>query len=72
LVPTSPLALKITDDIEALIESGRIQIGGHLIAQKLADPFGISRSPVREAMHMLANEGLLELRANRGQATASA
>jgi DNA-binding GntR family transcriptional regulator len=65
-MPTSPLALKIADDIKALMESGRIQIGGHLSAQKLADQFGVSRSPVREAMHMLASEGILELRTNRG------
>jgi len=49
-----------------LIRSGRIPVGDHLSTQKLADQFGVSRSPVREAMQVLADQQVLEQHANRG------
>ncbi len=65
-MPASPLALRIADDIKELIRSGRIPVGGHLSTQQLADQFGVSRSPVREAMQVLADQRILEQHANRG------
>jgi DNA-binding GntR family transcriptional regulator len=65
-MPASPLALRIADDIRELIRSGRIPVGGHLSTQRLADQFGVSRSPVREAMQVLADQRVLEQHANRG------
>jgi len=65
-MPASPLALRIADEIKELIRSGRIPVGGHLSTQRLADQFGVSRSPVREAMQVLADERVLEQHANRG------
>jgi DNA-binding GntR family transcriptional regulator len=37
-----------------------------LVEQKLAKEFGVSRTPIREALAMLASEGLVEISRNRG------
>lgn len=63
---TNLLAHKIADEIRNAISSGRIEPGVHLSVQKLADEFHVSRSPVRQAMEILAQTGLLEHRRNRG------
>jgi DNA-binding GntR family transcriptional regulator len=65
-VPVSSLAFRIARDIADSICSGDIAPGSHLSAQRLADRFGVSRSPIREAMQILSGRGLVELRANRG------
>ncbi|MGQ7847379.1 GntR family transcriptional regulator [Granulosicoccus sp. 3-233] len=63
---TGALALEIAHDISSQIASGSIEVGAHLSTQQLADKFGVSRSPVRQALVLLAERGLLEQRANRG------
>jgi DNA-binding GntR family transcriptional regulator len=63
---TSHLAQKIAREIVCDIAEGRIGIGGHLGAQPLADRFGVSRSPVSQALNLLAQEGYLEQLPNRG------
>lgn len=65
-MPASPLALRIAEEIKQSVRSGRIPVGAHLSTQKLADQFGVSRSPVREALEVLASQQILELRTNRG------
>ena len=60
------LARKTAHEILVMIQSGDIQPGDHLRSQLLADRFGVSRSPVREAMHLLSDDGVLEQRKNRG------
>ncbi|MFE0757001.1 GntR family transcriptional regulator [Inquilinus sp. NPDC058860] len=65
-MPSSPLALRIAGEIRELIRSGRISVGDHLSTQRLADQFGVSRSPVREAMQVLADQLVLEQQTNRG------
>jgi DNA-binding GntR family transcriptional regulator len=62
----SPLALKIARDVREAIRSGEIAAGEHLSAQRLADRFGVSRSPVREALQVLEAQGYLEQQTNRG------
>ncbi|MEK1865469.1 MAG: GntR family transcriptional regulator [Rhizobium leguminosarum] len=52
----------LTDEIAA----GRLAAGAALDEQQLADRFGASRTPVREALRQLAAGGLVELRARRG------
>lgn len=56
------LAARIRDEIL----TGSLQPYTHLTAQGLADRFGVSRSPVGEALKMLANVGVLNHEANRG------
>ncbi|MCJ2033258.1 GntR family transcriptional regulator [Methylobacterium sp. J-068] len=52
----------LTDEIAA----GRLAAGTALDEQDLADRFGASRTPVREALRQLAFNGLVELRPRRG------
>lgn len=42
------------------IIAGRIRPNTHLVASDLAERLDISRTPVREALQLLANEGLVE------------
>lgn len=53
------------------IVSGRLGPGVRLDEQSLADRFGLSRTPVREALGQLAAMGLVEKRAHRGVAVAA-
>jgi len=62
----APLALQIAKTISDAITNGEIADGEHLSAPKLATRFGVSRSPVREALDVLAGLGFAEQRANRG------
>jgi DNA-binding GntR family transcriptional regulator len=55
--------------VEAIVDGvmeRRYAPGQRLIATDLADEFGVSRAPVREALHVLAGEGVVELITNRG------
>jgi DNA-binding GntR family transcriptional regulator len=52
--------------LRADILSGRYQPGHRLGEVELAGELGTSRTPVREALHRLAADGLVELSANRG------
>lgn len=52
--------------IRDLILSGEIPPGSRLAQVELAERFGISRTPVREALRRLAGEGLAEGYSNRG------
>ncbi|MYJ94308.1 MAG: GntR family transcriptional regulator [Proteobacteria bacterium] len=60
------LARKMAHEILVMFQSGEIQPGDHLRSQLLADRFGVSRSPVRGALHHLSDKGVLEQRKNRG------
>ena len=62
----SALALTIANQIAELIASGELTQNAHLSTQNLADKLGVSRSPVREAMQLLMDRGLLERKSNRG------
>lgn len=66
MASASPLPLRIADEIRELIRSGRVPVGSHLGTQQLADQFGVSRSPVREALQLLAEQKVLQRHANRG------
>lgn len=56
----------VVDSIVDGVMKGRYAQGQRLIAADLAEEFNVSRAPVREALHMLAGEGVVELVANRG------
>lgn len=67
----SPIASESTgdllaDDLRAAILDGRLAPGDRLIEMDLAAQFATSRAPVREAIRLLASEGLVQLRRNRG------
>lgn len=62
---------KSTSDLifDALRESilvGELQPGTQLIEKNLASEFGVSKTPVREALHHLSHIGLVDLETARG------
>lgn len=63
---TAVLAQTFADQLAQLIIDGTFKPGERLVETKLAEQFGISRSPVREGLRMLANEGLVTLVERRG------
>lgn len=62
----SPLALKIARDLVGQIQSGELPSGSHLGTETLAQRFNVSRSPVREALRLLADSEVIEQVPNRG------
>jgi DNA-binding GntR family transcriptional regulator len=56
----------LKDVIENEIIAGRFTPGERLDEVSLAERFGVSRTPIREALHALAASGLLEVRPHRG------
>lgn len=52
--------------LEGMILSGKIQPSERINESKLSNVLGVSRAPIREALRLLASNGILEIRANRG------
>lgn len=52
--------------IRDMITEGHLEPGSKISEKQLCELFGISRTPLREALKVLATEGLLELLPNRG------
>jgi DNA-binding GntR family transcriptional regulator len=67
----APLRDKVAEEIRAAILSGQFKPGDRLVEDRLAEEFGVSRNPVREAIRTLASEGLIEVTARRGAVVAS-
>lgn len=51
--------------LRALIVRGDLRPGEPITEMELSDALGVSRTPLREALKLLAAEGLIELRLNR-------
>jgi DNA-binding GntR family transcriptional regulator len=60
------LSDRIRNALTDEIASGGLAAGSALDEQQLADRFGASRTPVREALRQLAVSGLVEIRPRRG------
>jgi DNA-binding GntR family transcriptional regulator len=56
--------------LRELILKGELRPGDKLPEQKLCERFGVSRTPMREAVKVLAAEGVLRLLINRGAVVA--
>ncbi|MEK6347673.1 MAG: GntR family transcriptional regulator [Burkholderia sp.] len=56
----------IAASLRELINSGELASGARLVERDLAERFGISRIPLREAVQQLEHEGLVEIFRNRG------
>src|SRR5699024_842634 len=52
--------------IRTMITNGRLQPGTRIPEKQLCEQFGISRTPLREALKVLSSEGFVELLPNRG------
>ncbi|MDR7083396.1 DNA-binding GntR family transcriptional regulator [Arthrobacter ginsengisoli] len=63
---TRPLALQVYDRICAAIVDGSMPAGSALVQEQIASQFGVSRTPVRDALTQVALEGLATLVPGRG------
>ncbi len=61
-----PLHEEVIDQLRDRIVLGELAPGARLNERVLCEQLGISRTPLREAIKMLATEGLVELLPNRG------
>ncbi|WP_191094196.1 GntR family transcriptional regulator [Nocardia colli] len=64
--PASRTTAKVLDAIRGAILNGELSPGEQLRQQIWADRCGVSRPPVREALEILSNEGLLTHGLNQG------
>lgn len=63
---THPIGGQLIANLRDRIVRGEIAPGVRLSEQDIANSYGMSRQPVREAFIRLAGEGLLEIRPQRG------
>ena len=66
LRPRRPLHETAADRLRDMIVEGELAPGERVREQALCDRLGVSRTPLREAMKVLAAEGLVILQPNRG------
>ena len=66
----SRLSERLRESIEEEIATGQLLPGTHLDEVVLATRFGVSRTPIREALSLLLGEGLVETRPRRGTVVA--
>ncbi|RDE07888.1 GntR family transcriptional regulator [Pelagibacterium lacus] len=57
---------EVLERLRDYIVEGNIPEGGRIPERQLCETFGISRTPLREALKVLASDGLVELMPNRG------
>lgn len=62
---------ELVDRLRVLIAQGDLTPGSKLVEKDLCDSFGVSRTPLREAIRALAAEGLVVLTPNRGASVAT-
>jgi GntR family transcriptional regulator of vanillate catabolism len=60
------LSASVTDRLRRMILSGELSPQSHLREQELSKQLGVSRTPVRDALLILAKEGLLKFSPYRG------
>lgn len=66
LVQQNSLASLVQTEIERMILDGQFSSGAKLTESTLATQLGVSRGPVREALRMLEESGLVRTEKNRG------
>jgi DNA-binding GntR family transcriptional regulator len=66
----SSLHGQVIAELRQAILTGRLKAGERLVEERIADELGVSRNPVREAIRVLASEGLIEVAARRGASVA--
>lgn len=66
LLSTRPLYEEVADQLRGRIFAHELAPGAWIDEQSLAKEFGISRTPMREAIKVLAAEGLITMKLRRG------
>jgi DNA-binding GntR family transcriptional regulator len=64
------LPAKAVDALRQMILDGELALGAKLSERALGERLGVSRTPLREALRMLASEGLVRHEPNRGAVVA--
>jgi DNA-binding GntR family transcriptional regulator len=64
--PAGAVSKQVADYLRAAILGGDIAPGARVRQTEVAERFGASRLPVREALRMLEAEGLIEAQTNKG------
>jgi len=62
----SSLHEEVVGRVRDMIVEGQLEAGARIHEGRLCEQLGISRTPLREALKVLATEGLVELSPNRG------
>jgi DNA-binding GntR family transcriptional regulator len=70
-IPRAALHEQVAQRLRQMLVEGRIAPGAKLNERELAELLSVSRTPLREAIKMLAAEGLVELLPNRGAVAVS-
>ena len=65
-IPRPALHMQVAMRLRQMLVENRIPPGAKLNERELAEVLNVSRTPLREAIKMLAAEGLVELLPNRG------
>jgi DNA-binding GntR family transcriptional regulator len=60
----------VVDRLRHLILSRRLRPGERIVQSELAEQLGVSRTPIREALHQLSSDGLVRLSPNKGASVA--
>ena len=66
LLTPKPLYVEVAELIRQRIYSRELEPGSWIDEMKMAEAFGISRTPLREALKVLAAEGLVTMKVRRG------
>lgn len=61
----------VADRLRSLILNRQLEPGERLVQDALAEQLGVSRTPIREALHALAADGLVVLSPNKGASVAA-
>jgi DNA-binding GntR family transcriptional regulator len=64
------LAQRVADELRRSILTNRRQPGDRLVEDRLSLEMGVSRVPIREALRVLASEGLVDVQPRRGASVA--
>ena len=57
---------ELVDRLQTLLLNSELKPGSKVPEKQLCDQFGVSRTPLREALKVLASYGLIRLEPNRG------
>lgn len=63
---TQSMSDSLVAELQRRILNGRIPIGSWLRHEAIAEEFGVSRTPVREALRVLQAQGIVTITKNRG------
>jgi DNA-binding GntR family transcriptional regulator len=66
-IEQTPLRVQVADKLRRAIITGQLRPGAVLVETALAEQMAVSRAPIREAIQILENDGLIETVAYKGK-----